>query len=68
MPTPTDAGTRPPSVPPTQRAHRAQSALVLTPAQRAKVDHIMELVRAAGPAEVAGDPTAGLYDDQGLPH
>ncbi len=68
MPTPTSADTRPPVLPPTQRAHQPQTAPVLTPAQRARVDHIMTLVRAVEPTEAAGDPTAGLYDDQGLPH
>jgi len=41
----------------------------LTSAQRAKVERIMELVRAASPPAggVKSDPTAFLYDDQGLP-
>lgn len=39
----------------------------LTAGQRAKVDRIMALVRAAGPASVTTDPIADLYDDQGLP-
>jgi len=38
-----------------------------TPVQRASIDRIMELVRAAGPAGAGGDPTAFLYDDLGLP-
>lgn len=38
-----------------------------TPVQRTKVEHIMELVRAAGPAGADEDPTAFLYDDLGLP-
>jgi hypothetical protein len=37
--------------------------------QRAKVERILEMVRAAGPADgESGDRTAFLYDDQGLPH
>ena len=40
----------------------------LLPSQRSKVDRIMELVLAAGPADpVEGDRTAELYDDYGLP-
>jgi len=39
----------------------------LAPGQRAKVDRIMALVRAAGPAGTGGDPTAELYDEHGLP-
>jgi hypothetical protein len=41
----------------------------LTPAQHAKVKRIMAMVKAAGPIENEnGDPTAFLYDEQGLPH
>jgi len=40
----------------------------LTPEQRAKVDRIRELVHTAGPVDERGrDPTAFLYDEQGLP-
>jgi hypothetical protein len=41
----------------------------LKPAQRAKVERILEMVRAAGPtAGENGDRTALIYDDRGLPH
>lgn len=54
-----------------ERQSRAAAAMLgeLTPAQRAKVERVMELVRAAGSAEgrTGEDPTAFLYDDQGLP-
>jgi len=53
------------------RARRPRDASVtdLTPGQRAKVERIIALVRAAGPAgAIRGkDPTAELYDEQGLP-
>jgi hypothetical protein len=40
----------------------------LAPSQRAKVSRILEMVRAAGPTTAeAGDRTADLYDDDGLP-
>ena len=35
--------------------------------QRAKIERILEMVRAAGPADGGGDRTASLYDDWGLP-
>ena len=52
-----------------RRDRSAAPPVELTPAQRAKVERIMELVRAAGPAggNEGRDPTAFLYDDQGLP-
>ena len=52
-----------------RRGRSAAPPVELTPAQRAKVERIMELVRAAGPAggDAARDPTAFLYDDHGLP-
>jgi hypothetical protein len=52
-----------------RRGRSAAPPVDLTPAQRAKVERIMELVRAAGPAggDEGRDPTAFLYDDQGLP-
>ena len=50
-----------------RQSRGAAPATELTPTQRAKVERIMELVRAAGPAGADEDPTAFLYDDQGLP-
>ena len=52
-----------------RRGRSAAPPVELAPAQRAKVERIMELVRAAGPADgdAARDPTAFLYEDQGLP-
>jgi hypothetical protein len=52
-----------------RRGRSAAPPVELTPEQRAKVERIMELVRAAGPAggDAGQDPTAFLYDDQGLP-
>ena len=52
-----------------RRGRSAAPPVELTPTQRAKVERIMELVRAAGPAsgDAAQDLTAFLYDDQGLP-
>ncbi len=41
----------------------------LKPTHHAKVERILEMVRAAGPSGgESGDRTAFLYDDQGLPH
>jgi hypothetical protein len=50
-----------------RESRSAVTSAELTPTQRAKVEHVMELVRAAGPAGTGEDPTAFLYDDQGLP-
>lgn len=52
-----------------RRSRKVAAPAALSPPQRAKVDRIMELVRAAGPAvgDASGDPTAFLYDDRGLP-
>lgn len=51
------------------KARVGPRAAELKPAQRAKVERILELVRAAVPAaDEGGDRTAFLYDDQGLPH
>lgn len=50
-----------------RQRRRATPPADLTPVQRTKVEHIMEVVRAAGPAGAGGDPTAFLYDDRGLP-
>lgn len=63
-----DAG----SMPIKSRQHERRdpaTAAELAPAQRAKVERVMELVFAADPAaEEGGDHTAFLYDEGGLPH
>lgn len=52
-----------------RRVRQVPPPAELEPSQRAKVELILELVRAANAAESpeAGDPTAFLYDKHGLP-
>jgi hypothetical protein len=53
------------------REPKGRTAVRTTPAaiSRDKIARILDMVRAAGPAsEEAGDRTAFLYDDRGLPH
>jgi hypothetical protein len=52
-----------------ERQAHVTTPVILSATQRAKVERIMELVRAAGRAgdNANTDPTAFLYDDQGMP-
>ena len=49
-----------------ERQVQAETAAVLTPEQHAKVEQIMRLVRMADISS-SSDPTAALYDENGLP-
>lgn len=51
-----------------QTERSAQPTPVLTPAQLAKIEHMMTVIAALPPGlPEAGDRTAFLYDENGLP-